>query len=177
LRGSLKGRKTKQESRGAEFRARLAQWKQTPETSRPSLRALARKLGTSHQLLGHYLKRLEKWQGEECLRKAREIRARAQAENRLLTPWEIQQAHACDRAGVRATVHSMLVDQIERMNQESERRPLCWQEIKSLRIFAREFPEAQELLQKCSQSSAKKSENNLPVIPRRAVKSFRREKD
>jgi hypothetical protein len=148
-----------------------------PEASRPSLRALARELGTSHQLLGHYLKRLEKWQGEEYFRQAKEIRARAQAEDRLLTPWEEQQAHACDRAGVRATVHSMLLDTIERMKQESENRPLCWQEIKALKIFAPQFPEALELLQKCSQSSPKKSENNLPVIPRRAVKSFRREKD
>jgi hypothetical protein len=122
----MRGRKRKQESRGAEIRARLAEWKRTPETSRPSLRALARELGTSHRLVGHYLKRLEKWQGEEYFRQAKRIRARALAENRLSTPWEEQQAHACDRAGVRATVHSMLLDQIERMKQESENRPLCW---------------------------------------------------
>jgi predicted secreted protein len=56
--------------------------KQMPEFSRPSLLALARELGTSHQLLVHYLKRLEKWQGEQYFRQAREILARVEAENR-----------------------------------------------------------------------------------------------
>src|ERR1700730_1729737 len=47
----MRGRKPKQESRSAELRQKLIEWKQTPESSRPSLRALARELGTSHQLL------------------------------------------------------------------------------------------------------------------------------
>jgi hypothetical protein len=38
----VSGRKPKQDSRSAEFRGRLIAWKQTPESSRPSLRALAR---------------------------------------------------------------------------------------------------------------------------------------
>jgi len=155
------GRKPAQESRATEFRRTLMAWKQTPESSRPSLRALARELGTSHQLLTFYLKGLGKWQGKEYLRQAEEIRARATAENRFLTPWEEQQAHACDRAGVGIMVHFMLLDQIERMKKGSERRPLCWQEIKALTIFARQFPEARDLLQTCSQSS----KDNLPPIP------------
>jgi hypothetical protein len=56
----MSGRKTEQESRATEFRQRLMAWKQTPESQRPSLRALARELGTSHQLLKHYLDGLEK---------------------------------------------------------------------------------------------------------------------
>lgn len=224
----MRGRRPRQESRETEIRARLAEWKGTPEFARPSLRALARKLGTSHQLLRHYLKRWDQWQGQEYLRQAREIRACAKAENRSLTPWEEQQAHACDRAGVSAFVHSLLLDDIKRMKQDSVRRPLVWQEIKALKIFAPHFPEAQELLgkcsqegpkerkrfteivketprqedetyigwvrriwdqcakydtkcpaviteehlQKCSQGSAKNRENNLPVIPRSATKSF-----
>lgn len=56
----MRGRKPKWESRALEFYGRLARWKQSPESSRPSLRALARELGTSHQLLSHYLKRCPK---------------------------------------------------------------------------------------------------------------------
>jgi LmbE family N-acetylglucosaminyl deacetylase len=170
----MRGRKPKHESRSGEFRRRLIAWMQTPESSRPSLRALACELGTSHQLLTFYLKRLEKWKGEEYWRQAREIRARAKPENRVLTPWEEQQAHAYDRAAIRTTIASMLLDEIQRMKEESERGPLCWQQIKALKIFAREFPEAQELLQKCSQSSVKNQKNNLPSIPSGAAKPFRR---
>jgi hypothetical protein len=44
----MKGRKKKPESRATEFRQRLVIRKQTPESLRPSLRQLARELGTSH---------------------------------------------------------------------------------------------------------------------------------
>jgi hypothetical protein len=47
----MKGRKKKQESRAAEFRQRLVEWSRLPESARPSLRALARELHTSHQML------------------------------------------------------------------------------------------------------------------------------
>jgi len=78
------GRKTKQESRAAEFRQGLMIWQQTPTSLRPSLRALARQLGTSHQLLEHYLKGLEEWRCRESYLRAKqrahekteEIRAR-----------------------------------------------------------------------------------------------------
>ena len=62
---AMRGRKPKQESRSAEFRQKLTEWKRTSEVSRTSLRALARELGTSHQLLAFYLEGLEKWQAEE----------------------------------------------------------------------------------------------------------------
>ena len=76
----MRGRKKKPESRAQEIRASLLMWKQTPKSSRPSLRALARELGTSHQLLEHYYDGLEDWQHRErCQRanaEAEEIRAR-----------------------------------------------------------------------------------------------------
>ncbi len=62
----------------------------------------------------------------------------------------------------------MLLDDIKRMKNGSERRPLCWQEIKALKLYARHFPEAQELLQRlqrCLQSSVTNQKNNLPPIP------------
>jgi hypothetical protein len=65
---------------------------------------------------------LAKWQGEEHLHRAREIRTHASSENRFLTPREEQQARSCDRAGFHAIVHSMLVDSIQRMKKDSERR-------------------------------------------------------
>jgi hypothetical protein len=168
------GRKLAQESRATEFRRRLTAWKQTPESSRQSLRALAGELGTSHQLLGHYLEHLGKWQAKEYWRQAREIRARAIAQGPPLTQWEDQQARAYDRVALRLTTGYMLLDHIKRMKEESERRPLCWQEIKGLKILARKFPEAHALLQKCSQSNAKNQKNNLPPISSGAAKSFRR---
>ena len=64
----MRGRKPNDESKAAEIRAKLAAWKQMPESSRPSLRELARELGTSHQLLSHYLQGWEKWQAKEYRR-------------------------------------------------------------------------------------------------------------
>jgi hypothetical protein len=171
----VSGRKPAHESRATEFRHSLTAWKRTPESSRPSLRALARELGTSHQLLTFHLERLDQWQANEYWRQAREIRARAIAEDRSLNQWEEQQVHAYTRAGIRATVGPMLLDVIKRLRDESERRPLVWQEIKSLKVLAPGFPEARDLLQKCSQSTVKARKNNLPAVPCDAAKSFRRE--
>jgi PNKP adenylyltransferase domain, C-terminal region len=64
----MRGRKPEQESRATEFRQRPVAWKQVPELARPSLRALTRQLGTSHQLLTFYLNGLDLWQGHEYLR-------------------------------------------------------------------------------------------------------------
>ena len=62
------------------------------DTFRLSLPALARELGTSHQLLRHYLIGLEEWQRQEGYRKANreaeEIRARVAAENREFEDWQ-----------------------------------------------------------------------------------------
>jgi hypothetical protein len=68
------GRKPKHESRAAEFRQALIAWRrQIPESSRPSLRALAAGLSTTHQTLGYYLNGLDRWRAEE---EAKQIRAR-----------------------------------------------------------------------------------------------------
>jgi len=72
----MRGRKPQQESRAEELRQRLIAWKQTPVRSRPSVRALAAELGTSHQLLKHYLDGLEKWKRDKDLER---IRASAKA--------------------------------------------------------------------------------------------------
>jgi hypothetical protein len=53
-----RGRKPAHESRAAEFRRELIIWKQAPESSRPTLRALATKLGASHQILAYHKNRL-----------------------------------------------------------------------------------------------------------------------
>jgi hypothetical protein len=93
----MRGRKPKQESRSAEIRQRLMVWKQMPESSRPPLRVLARKLGTSHQLLKHYLYGLEKWQVKEAWRRAREYRAQAKANDQPMNSWEALQSSILDR--------------------------------------------------------------------------------
>jgi hypothetical protein len=167
------GRKPAIESRATEFRKKLMLWVQSPEWSRLSLRALACQLGTSHQLLTFYLKGLDVWRGQQYLREASQIRSVASAEGRQLTEWEEQRAYACTRAGVRAISGAMLRDSIKRMKKESELRALCPQEIKSLTILARQFPEAQELLQKGSLSGVKSAKNNLPPISADSAKSFR----
>jgi hypothetical protein len=160
----MRGRKQKQESRATELRRKLIDWKQTPESSRPPLRALARELVTSHQLLNFYLKGLEKWQGEEYWRQAREIRARAIAEDRPLTQWEDQQARAYDRAGLHLTTGYMLRHSIKRMKKDSERGPLCWHDIKALKMLAPKFQEAQELLEKCLQTGIKKRKRFAVIV-------------
>jgi len=174
---SVAGRKPKQASRSADLRQRLTAWKQTPESMRPSLRALALDLGTSHQLLRHYLTGLEKWLYGERYRTAKkqieEIRARARAEGRLMTQWEEQQVRAYDSVAIDAMLAPVLLDAIERIKQQSKRSPLCWQQIRTLKIFAREFPQAQELLQECSQSRLTIQKNNLPATSPGAAKSFR----
>lgn len=110
---SMRGRKPKQESREAELRPRLVEWKRTPEHLRPSLRALARELGTSHQLLIHYLSTLEQWRREKDLER---FRANAKAKNLTVTPrdekrylaWlrkiEERQARDASKAAKRARV-------------------------------------------------------------------------
>ena len=173
----MSGRKREQESRSAEFRRTLIAWKQAPESCRPSLRALARELGTSHQLLSHYLDGLEKWRYKERSRKATEesdqILARAIVEGRPMTEWEKQRVHGCTMASLRALAASDFLDKIEDIRQDAK-RPLHPAQIKMLKLFARMgFPEAQELLQKCSHSSVKNQMNNLPAISGGAAKSFR----
>jgi hypothetical protein len=67
-----------EESRATELRQALVEWNETPKSSRPSLRALAAELGTSHQLLKHYLNGLGKWREKQHIKY---IRAQAKAKN------------------------------------------------------------------------------------------------
>jgi len=138
------GRKPARESRAAEFRQGLIAWQQIPESSRPSLRALACQLGTSHQLLQHYLDGLEEWQCKERCRKANEkaeeIQAHAKAENREMTMREC----------LDAIITPELLGQIDSMRQDFKHGPLDPHQIKMLKVFAQHFPEAQQLLQKHS---------------------------
>ena len=149
--GPTSGRRIARESRAREFRCRLVAWKQTPKHLRPTLRALARELGTSHQLLRHYLEGLEKWLYEERYNNAKQqsesIRARAKTESRSLTPGEEQQVREYDRAAIRALLIPALGDTIKRMKRASERVPLNSHQINTLKRIAPFFQEARDLLQ------------------------------
>jgi hypothetical protein len=139
----MRGRKPKQESRAAEIRAKLLSWRQTPELQRISLRALAIELATSHQMLAYYLSGLDRWQAEE---RATQIRARAKAERRPLTLRE-----CCQEIIVPSALR-----EIERIEREARRGRLNWADLKTLKIWARHFPQAQQVLEKYSRSVLKR---------------------
>lgn len=117
----MRGRKPRQESRSEEFRQALIAWMRTPAAIRASLRALARELGTSHQLLGHYLSSFEEWRWEKELRA---FRAKAKAHNLTMTPaverryldWlrkiEERQARNAARAAKWDGKHAALLDSL-----------------------------------------------------------------
>ncbi len=158
---SKRGRKPKQESRATEFRQKLMGWMQTPEPLRPSLRALAREVGTSHQLLKHYLDGMEKWRCKERYRKTTEesdqILVRAIVEGRPMTQSEEERRHACSVAAMRAKAGSILLGSLAKLKHEARRGPLHPKEFKIVKILAkREFPGAQELLQKCLRDGVRK---------------------
>jgi hypothetical protein len=100
-------------------------------------------------MLTHCLKGLGQWQAEEDWQRAREIRARARAENRYMTPHEAREAEACDRRGSYNYIDSVFRDQIKQLRQDAERGPLNHYKIKTLKLLARDFAEARELLQAC----------------------------
>ena len=134
----VRGRKAAWESRATEFRQRLIARKQTPEWMRPSLRALASELGTSHQLLAHYLDGLRIWSAKE---ESKRIRARVKAEGREMTMRECY-----------AVVLPGLLDRLGELKQEAKRGPLNSYQVKLLNLFAKQgFSGANEILQKCRQ--------------------------
>jgi len=55
---SKRGRKPAQESRSAELRQRIAEWKGVSYQQRKPITELARELGISHQLASHYASRV-----------------------------------------------------------------------------------------------------------------------
>jgi hypothetical protein len=129
---------------------------------RPSLRALARELGTSHQLLRHYLFGLEEWQRKEGYRRANreaeEIRSRARAENRGLEDWEVRK--------LIAALWIPKQDEImEEIRREAQGGPLNHWQFKTLKMFARySVPGAKELLQKCLQVGLKKRKRFATIV-------------
>jgi hypothetical protein len=130
---------------------------------------LARQLCTSHQLLKHYLDGLDKWRFQGRYRKAKleldEIRARAKAENRALTPWEEQRAHDCLMASLRAHAALVSLDSIERIKQDARRGPLHPAQLKMLKLFAKQgFPAAQELLPKCLRAGVKQRKRFAEIV-------------
>jgi hypothetical protein len=70
------GRRPKEDSRADELRERLVKWSYFPPEARPSLRALAEALNTSHQLLSHYLVGLEEWERKQDFARCRVITKR-----------------------------------------------------------------------------------------------------
>ena len=159
----MRGRKTRQHSRANELRRRLVAWKETPESVRPSLRALAAETGVSHQLLGFYLKDLDEWQArnrylrakERAVERANQIRARAAAENREMTMGE-----CCE-----VIIFPGVLDQIEDMRQKAKRGPLHSGEFKILKMWAkRGFPGAQDLLQRRTQIGVKKRKRFAEIV-------------
>lgn len=156
-----RGRRAAGESRASEICQRLSIWKQTPESVRPSLRALGRELGTSHTLLQHYLDGLEKWKQDERRRRAKleieQISARAQDENRPLTPWEEDRIRTCDQIAFRAMAWSMVLRRIKKIKRAARCGPLDSAQFAALKTFARQgVPGAAEALRECLKAGLKR---------------------
>jgi hypothetical protein len=108
-----------------EIKGRLVAWQQTPESQRPSLRALAAGMGVSHQLLSHHLKGLDDWRIKqrklELDRQSAAIRERAQNENRPLTADEDAQLRAIFMEHLRVVTDPLAWKAIERAAPSNKR--------------------------------------------------------
>ena len=128
----LRGRKPAYESRAAEFLRELIIWKQTPISLRPTLRELADKLGTSHQMLSYYLDGLPTWQAYE---RAKRLRAEGR-------PFAARLVEA-------------MADNIEELRRAAKRGPLRSDQFKFLKALAKPglpgAQSAQEILARCRQ--------------------------
>jgi hypothetical protein len=149
----VKGRKPKQDSRADVIRAKLMEWKEKSESARPSLRALASELRTSHQLLSHYLEGLEKWCWKELFRRSKEIQMRAEAEHRFPTPWEEQQIRYYGRAGVEMMAMGAIEAAVKQLERDAKKKRLTTEQVKMLRDLAsRGHEKARKILE--TQSAA-----------------------
>lgn len=149
----MRGRRLKVDSRADELCRALDMWNLTNESRRPSLRALARQLSTSHELLRYYLARLEKRKYKEVSRVAEEeavvIRNRANAENRELTGSELQQLQTLDVRSFRALLGVAALDSLDRLKQAASRGPMHRPEYKMLEVLVKSgVPGALELWEK-----------------------------
>jgi hypothetical protein len=143
--GAMKsGRKLAAESQAGIFRERLVAWRQIPESQRPSLRALAQELGTTHQLLSFYLNGLNDWQRREYLRKSQEIRAKGVA----MTWADEQQGIALERAALATLVDSAVDSMLREIEADKKTGKVTRKQIKIVELVARKgFPAAKKLLQ------------------------------
>jgi hypothetical protein len=138
-----RGRKPADESNAKAIRTRLVSWQQAPEAQRPSLRALAQELGTTHQLLSFYLKGLSKWQQQEYHRKAQEIRDKGLG----ITYADEQQMIAYERAALNCMLNRALDGFVERLATGAKAEGWTKKRIKLLEIAAcKGVPAAQEML-------------------------------
>jgi hypothetical protein len=138
-----RGRKPACESNAAAIRIRLVSWSQAPKAQRPSLRALAKELGTTHQLLSFHLKGLSKWQQQEYHRKAQEIRDKGLG----MTYADEQQMIAYERAALSCMLSRALDGFVERLAAEAKVEGWTKKRIKLVEIAARKgVPAAQKLL-------------------------------
>jgi hypothetical protein len=106
------------------LRQRLIEWQRLPKSARPSLRALARELNTTHQLLSFYFIRLDRWRfakGLEQFRtdaKAKGIRLTPAVEKRYLA-WvrkvEERQARAAAKVAEWARRHPEVINWAKEM--------------------------------------------------------------
>lgn len=155
-----RGRKPIGESQASAIRTRLVSWRQMPETSRISLRALASELGTSHQLLTFYLKGLDKWQTAEYQRRAKAIRDRARAEDRYMTPRERSQEISLGRSALVCMMDEILAPTLKQLEVDAKAGALPKQALKMVVFLARRgVPIAKKILEE--------RQTNLPPQPAR----------
>ncbi len=171
----MKGRRPKQDSRADEIRARLLVWEQESESARPSLRSLARDLGTSHQLLSYYLEGLGEWQAKRQMENYRrlkeEIEAREKAEHRWCTPQEDPRVCIYGRKWVDHMLLVALERALRSWRRQARNQNLTTKQVKALEELASKGHEnARKILENMG-----RAENNLPVPRSRAAKSFRSE--
>jgi hypothetical protein len=129
----------------------------------PPLRALARELGTSHQLLAFYLNGLDEWQCRERYRRAKEtasrqaegIRARAKAEKREMTMWEC----------IEVKIFGRFIDDVEDIRRAAQRGPLHRGQLKILKLLAKQgVPGAREALEQCSRAGLKPRKRFVDIV-------------
>ena len=169
-----RGRKPIGDSQANAIRMRLVSWRQTPDTSRISLRALASELGTSHQLLSFYLRGLDKWQTEEYMRRANAFRDLADAENRRMTPWEESQAVALERAAFRCMIDDALIPTIKQLTAVNQAGTLSKQTLKVVVLLARRgVPIAQKILEKHQTPISRMRNQNAMLLTPSRISSLR----
>ena len=127
------GRRPSDKSNAAAIRTRLVSWRQAPEQTRSSLRALAKELGTKHQILSFYLKGLNRWQREEYHRKAAEIRSKGLG----MTYADEQQALAYDRAALHLMLDDALEPTFQRLEEGAKTGNLNERELQMVNLAAR----------------------------------------